>query len=515
MGFSARISLVSILTIATTFELVLNRVIVRLVPRPKAAAATKAGIYDAIDSFGLFFFYFVGLLALGLVAWGVVVLIRDRKLLDIASRTVLAIAGALFLPLAALGQVIQLPAAVAPHLNTAFGVFIASLVVITLRRNISLRHKIGIVYLAAPLLLHVYWLLTQQITAIAPVGARADLPSRLFEIGEHMVIVGAFVAFFFFAPLARVRSFFEPIPLAVAIIITGAVGAFAQLRYPVAAQAAYYGLGINLPAPSFQEALHLAALFWFTLTATGLFSRGGAERGLGYGLVLIALSGFQLQLPYQFLLTAAGMLLLLRGALASESEREVEEQRSHASAPKPEQWKRYLERVAEPDDAIEAVVLQNERSHIARLRATRDGRELTVRVIARGAQVEELELTLGSRPRGDAPACLSRRRNRRGHRVPGERGTRVDFDSEYTLRDNTGGVAEALSSPDLREGLARLLHGTLRIWPEEGLRYTTRPLEDGWPLPVAEIAFDPEGAGTEDVQALVALLASIADRTQI
>lgn len=513
---AGRISLVLTLCIAASFELLLNRIGVHV-----ASASSRATtLYLVVDRGGLFFFYFTGLLAFVLFTWGLVVVISDSKLLPLAGRLAAMLAGAAFLPLAATGLVFRLPTALAPWLNISFGLTLLVLVITFGTRRASLRHKLGVFYLAAPLLLHCYWLAARQLGWLAPEGVYADLPSRLLEVGQHLVVVGAFASFLFFVPFPRLSALLEPIPLAIAALLTGALTFLVSYHHPLAARASFVGLNVTLPQPTphglLSLGLHVAALFFFTLTVTALLLRGRAERAIGLGLLLVALSGFHLELPYQLLLTLAGMMQLMRGAMQAGAEREPAEMVSvPAKLPSAEVWQRFMQRAAACCGAeeAEAVSLRGE-SQIVRLRARLSGMALGIRVQLRKGRVQQLEVDLGQPPKEDPAASLLRREGRRGERVSDGRGPRVrGFDPRFVLRDATGEISDVLTPHAAR--LATSVHGWLGIWPAEGLQYLMRPAADGWPLPLRQLSDDPEQADTGDVVELVTLLSEIAKEIDI
>ncbi len=509
----SRISLVALLAVAAALELLLNRIGSHLI-------SSTSPLRGVVDLSGAFSVYFTGVLAAAVGIWGALTLIREPKLLGLPSRTMIAIAGALFLPVAAVGTVIRLGDIIAPHLTTAFAMMVLALLTAYVGQRASLRSKLGVIYLAAPLLLHCYWLVIQQLPALAPQGELSQLPSRLFEAGEHMVVVGAFASFLFFNPLPRLSSIFEPLPLSVALLGTVLVGLLTQTSYTTAAQAAYYGLGINLPSPSFQGAIHLSALFFFVLTVTTLLLRPGHHRYTGLGLLLIALSGFQLKLPYQLLLTTVGMMVLIRAGLTAasgESEAGSSTRASASRTPRAADWKHYLERltVCDPGTA-EHVVLENISTQIVRLRGECCGVPLSVRLLAQGPRVDELEVRVGRVPSEAALATLTRKQGRRGLRVPSGRAPKVDelrvgeAGDRFVLRDRTDSVADALSLPVLRDRLARTMHGGLSLWPDEAVLYLARPLSDGWPVPVDAIAAMPGEAPLAELAELVAMVVEVA-----
>jgi hypothetical protein len=514
------------LVVSVFLELLLHRIGTHLL----VTASTRDELPQRIvERGGLFFFYFTGFLALGLFTWGTVVIIRDRNLLRLPDRMSFTFLAALFLPLAAAGLLFGLPKAVAPHLNTTFGFLLLVLVVGFVRKPAPLRAKLGVLYLCAPLLLHVFWLLTQQIPSLAPSGSHSELPTQLFEIGEHLVVVGAFAVFLFFAPLPRRATLFSPIPVTLAALVTAGVALFIRYQYPDAVQAAYHGLRLNIPPPSLEVLMHLSALFSFVLTVCALLARPDPERSAAFGLLLVGLSGFQLELPHQLLLTLLGMVVLMRGAMeAGHAEHAAGRdgpQRDCADGAVPPTsagWSTYLSRLAaasaKPGGAGEAVQLQHGGRQIAHLRGRREGLSFALRIVHRGGLVEELEATVGEPPRESAPIALHRRRGSRGRRVTRwAQGPRVrlgapDLDRELVLRDSTGTAAAVLSDGEMQANLLLLVHGWLGLWPGAGVRYVAHPGRDGWPIPIAEVAFSPEMASTEEVEALVALLESLARR---
>jgi len=154
----------------------------------------------------------------------------------------------------------------------------------------------------------------QQMPGLAPENGLADLPARLFAASEHLVVLGAFAALLLFAPLSRGRLL-APLVLGGASMITGAAALLMRFDYASAAQAAYYGLGLNLPPPSPRGLFLLAGLFAYSLTIIALLAGNPRERTAGLGLVLVGGSGLLLQLPYQLLLTLFGFMALGRSAL--------------------------------------------------------------------------------------------------------------------------------------------------------------------------------------------------------
>jgi hypothetical protein len=511
-----RISLTLVLAFTALIELLCNRIGVHV-----ASPAARAGstVFRIVDTMGLFSFYLTGLLALFVLAWAVVILIADAKLLRLPNRVAVMVAGAAFLPLAGIGLFVRLPASLNPWLNISFGLFVLVAILGFVLRPASVRSKLGLLYLAAPLLLHCYWLATKQMPALAPGGANADFPARLLETGEHLVVVGAFASFLFFAPLPRLSALLAPIPLAAATVLTAGVGLLVAAQNGFATKAARFGFGLNLPTPTRGEVLHLslhiAAFFFFVLLLSSLTLRGRNERGLALGLLLVALSGFHLELPYQLLLTGVGLLQILRCAQALHLE-SMPTAPAPTQLPSPAQWKVYLRRLADSCGAedAESVVLSSENNQIARLRSTCRGLPLSIRLQLRAGLLQEIEVDVGVPPKEDAPASLWRKLERRGERLPDSRGDKLKgYDPLFVARDSTGELGDSLAA--YAEPLRRWIHGWLGLWPAEGVQYVMRPLADGWPIPVEAVARDPETAATTQPGQLVELLLELAERLEV
>ena len=511
----SRISLLLILAFFAFIELLTNRIGIHIASAPARAGST---LFKIVDTFGLFSFYVTGLLALAVLAWAVVILTADAKIFRLGSRIAITFAAAAFLPLAGVGLFIRIPAPLSPWLNVSFAILTLTLVIGFLLRPAGVRAKLGVVYLAAPLLLHAYWLFTQQLPALAPAGVNADLPARLVDIGEHLVIVSAFAAFLFFAPMPRISTLLSPFPVAVSLLLTVVVSGLITLQSGLAAKAARFGLGLSLPAATSGEllylTLHLSAFFFFVLLLTTLALRGSKERGLSLGLLLLAVSGYHLELFYQLLLITVALIQIMRSLQAlhlGEQSATSPPATPPAGVPTPGQWKTYLHHLAKRSDVkdAEAVALTSEGTLVARLHGRIAGLPVLLRLQLRHGLLDEIEIDVGIVPKDNAPASLWRKSDRRGRRVPDSRAERLkSFDPAFVARDDTGQIIEGLT-PSV-DDLRRWIHGSLAIWPGEGLRYIARPLTEGWPIPIAAVTRDPETAPASEAGALIALLLEIA-----
>lgn len=515
MAQISRISLVGVLTLSALFELVFNRIGAHLFG-PTLPGQKRGTLFSLVDNVGLFFFYWTGILALIVCVWSVSAIARDKQSFDGWGRWAVAISAALFLPLAGLGILVRLPAHIAPHLTSTWAVVVLAVLVTALRRPAPLRCKLGVIYLAVPLLLYSYWLLTQRIPALTGLAGSLHVSTGMRVVAEQLAIIGAFAAFLFFTPRPRLAHTTRPAPLAVAGLTTAVAGFLIIYYYPLVAEASLHGFNLSLPPPrrsSLQLSLHLAACFFFCLAVTALLWRRGVHRATALGLLLIALSGFHLQLPAQLLLTLAGLIQLTRCGLYQQQVDEA----APLKVPDDNDWRAYLARVAESvrhegEDSGEALVLRGERGRIARVCGTHHQLAYACRLLIHEDHLFEVEVDVGSPPKDSPAATLTRTRARRGARAGDSRGgPRVrNFSKDFCLRDSSGQIAELLS-PSLPE-LDRSMHGWLGFWPGEGLRYRARPDEDGWPLPLREIADDAANASVEELKRLIKLLIHLARR---
>ncbi len=511
----ARLPITPILLVVAILELGVRRIASHLIGGH--TPLERGLLHHVVEIGGLFTFYLTGILALGIFSWAAIILIRDRSLFHIPDRMLFTFFAALFLPLATVGLFLNLPPAMAPHLNTSFGLLVIALTFGLLRSPVTLRAKLGVIYLAAPLLFHCFWLMTQQIPAWAPSGDLSELPSQIYEIGEHLLVVGAIASFLFFAPFPRLSNLLSPFPVAVASSVTITMALLVKFRYPATQLAAYHGLSLTLPPPSLQVGMYLVALFFFVLTLCLLVIRSANDRATAIGLSFIAISGYHLELPYQLLLTLIGVMQLVRSAINEGLG--ADDDAPQGMSPSLEAWKTYLQRLAEAccqrASETETIVLQHKGQLIAHLRGKRGEIPLSLRIVHERHEIQRIEINFGEVPTTPAAISLQRRRKIRGKKVSqAKEGPPVAlqveaFDTQFSLHDSSGQAPELLQDPALQMSLFHLHHGWLGIWPDEGLRYLACPDSTGWPVPLAELTFSPEVAATEELEALIALLTTL------
>jgi hypothetical protein len=513
MAALSRISILMLLCFAALFELILHRTGIPLVGR----RMSDSWVWLTMERSGTFFFYLSGILALAAFSWTMARLLWQTKDIGLFTRFFLTIGVAIFLPLAAV-DLIGLPPSLAPYLNLSFGFVVLGILLLALRQDLDLRNKLGLFYMSIPLLLHCYWLFSRQMPQLAPQGAYGDLPNRLFETGEQMAVVGAFAAFLFFAPFPRWTNFKRVLPLSIAIFFTGLLATLMWANYPVAAQIVYYGFRLNLPPPGFQGAFYLLATFFFTITVAILLHRGGFSRGIAIGLFFIGLSGFQLEHAQRLLLSLTGLAAIVFISINQRRE-QLEKAGAAKHAPIDESaWRVFAGRLLECSEDVatekNVVVIRERETIICRITGFQQQLPYALRILYRPGMVSELEVSVGHPPSQDPPAMLTRRDASKGHRLRGGRGTKVTLDGPFELRVLSGNdrnrFLELAESPQLRSRLETTIHGQLGLWPGEGVLYRAQPLDDGWPIPLAELAFDATDASPEELFSLLSCCASVA-----
>ena len=525
-SIATKLPLTLLLVCCLTTELLLRRLATPLI---LSSYGRGSNLFKVVSISGHYFFYLSGLLALVIFTWATVVLIRDRNLLAIPQRMLFTLLAALFIPLAVVGLTVDVPRFVVPHLSIIFGMFLLALVVGIFSRPAPLGAKLGVLYLTAPLLLRCYWRLTQYFPSLALPKVHESLPSLVFQASEHLLVVGAYAIFLFFVPLRRRADLLRPIPLALAVTVTAGVAIFTRHNYDMARLLVDTGLGLVLPeAPArglWQQGsllflLHFGGLFFVVLTISTLASGDRSQRGTVLGLVLMILAGFHVQLPsqpliHQFVLTLVGLMLIMRSSLVQQQAADG------VQTPSLKGWNTYLQQLAHacssPSDSGEAVLLQTDQQQVGHVRGRLDGHAYSVRILQTNGTLEQFEVFVGTPARDPAPISFQRKRGARGRSVRGKgMGQRLrvpdeSFDRQFVVKDASNRMEQVLLDDELRGRLVRQIHGWLGIWPGEGLRYQAAPGPDGWPVPLAEVAFSPDSADTRDIEELLSLLILLTD----
>ena len=520
-------------------------------------------VWHAVLSYvGLFLFYFATALGLGIVIRQLVLFARNEHPYGRWIGTALVVAGAGLMAYA-VKAMISIPSEDDTLMLELF--FTAALFVVVagqLRPGGDLATKIGILFLAAPLLVHFYrdaavrWV-------FGPEALWEGVADRVDAYGQWSMVLAALMSPYCFAPRPFSDAAGKLAPLAIGTFV-GLVGALVMRQsYEVGYLLAKRGLGIDLGAgaPTSQIALYLIALGSITWTFVScVMAPAPARRRIGIGLGLVVASGYAFAWPLQYVVGLVGFLTISAGA------REVADQekqaRSFAAArfrPPPirtDAWQSYIgglvaalrarghhastvsiedrdEEAAPPADgeaARPAAADGDEpggvsRTHVLLLKAAPCPIRLFIE--RHEGSISVMEIVCGRDPRAlGAPSwTLEARSERRfagiqhppppairaAHRKTGD----AEFDRRFRLRD-AADHSETLFDDGLRARSIALLDGWMAYWPGDALVYQLRPGQGtplDSPIPVTQLAFGGGGPATADrMVTTLELMAAIATR---
>jgi hypothetical protein len=395
--------------------------------------------------------------------------------------------------------------------------------------------RLGVVALAAPLLVHFYGPLSVRFVD----GEQAlwnGLPERIQSLGQWLLVVAAINAPLFFARRHLLRMLTRPAPLAVAVFI-GLVGTVVlRQNYEVGMELAMLGLGIDIGpgAPPRVIAFYIAALVLGTWTLLAcLTDESPAQQRLGVGLGLVFVAGYSFQWPFQFMVCTVGLFAIGDAARqiaveppAPDSGRAPRFRSPPIAAPV---WQAYVSALvqalrADPRGAgdTSTVTVRSEgggaRTHVVtrlgdvpvKLTVERDDDSIVFIDIACGGDQPGHEppvWTLEARPQGrlvgrhpEPPRCSAAARR------TGDEG----FDRRFKLRAPSGPPP---LDEDLRVRATAVLDGWVACFPGAHLRARVFPGRGApldHPIPITELAFRGADAAP-GVSRLVTLLAFLAE----
>jgi hypothetical protein len=283
------------------------------VPALRPADGDAPPIWHAILSYaGLFLFYFTTALALVMLLRQLVLFARGDHPYWRPIGFALVLFGAA-LATYAVKAMVAVPSEDDTLLLELF--FTAGLLVVVvgqLRPGGDAAVKIGLLFLAMPLVVHFYrdaavrWV-------FGPEALWEGIADRMDAYGQWSMVLAALLTPYCFAPRPFVDAAGKLAPLAIGAFV-GLVGALvmrqsAEVGYLMAKR----GLGIDLGAgaPTSQIALYLIALGSITWTLVSCFMAvAPARRRIGVGLGLIVASGYAFAWPLQFLVGLIGFITI-------------------------------------------------------------------------------------------------------------------------------------------------------------------------------------------------------------
>jgi hypothetical protein len=493
-------NLTAALAVVAVLELVVNRLVGRLFHSDRALEAS-----------GSFLFQLTAVLALAVLVAGFWGLVRRGELYPRAVRFSVVIIILFFTAFAAHALVRgQVPPRHFVFLEIGFA-FLALLTVFALSgARVPVRTKIGVALFALPGILRAFAIVLSGHAAASGAGRRAII---LAGAGEAALVLAAIVA-----PLTLVaRPWPERrwrLPLIVAAASTVILVVAIQLRFDLVHESALYALRIDLPRfASLTGVGHVLAFFGWAFATTELIRQKGGWRLAGYGLVLLALGGYETGSPVELSLSLLGLVALSLGELRAAAAPETHQPR--IATP---EWRAFVGRLlggvtdntAPEDSRPEAVWVDDGDVEIDRIRTHRRGYPVLIKLRRRRGALVELDAVVGS-PKHNSPDGSIERHRRWLERSPENRlrlarsktGDEV-FDRKFSVHGRT-----PLADEDLRQRVAHQQgDGVSTIWTGAAARYhLLLPSSHAEAPPI--FAGNVEGA--EPVATLVAIVDTLAD----
>jgi hypothetical protein len=513
-------NLTALLVVVSVLEFVVNRLAGRLFfPRPAlASGGSGSWAIHVITGVGVWLFQLTALLALTVLVASFAGLFRRGELYPRAIKFSTMVISAFFAAFSGwailTGRIDPRPFA---YTQTAFAFLILLTAVAFVSTKAPVRLKIGVVLLALPGALHALGFVASRLAteghdpmagvrrALAPGGP------ALVDAGAIALLCGGMLAPLLLPP----RPFRErrwQLPFAVAIGVTALFVLALVWRFDVIQASALYGLRLELPpVGSVAGAAHILAFFGWTFATIELIADSGGMRLIGYGLVLLALGGYQQASPVELCLSVLGLVAVAVGELRAlpYAERNV----TRIGVP---EWRAFVGRLATgvddgtgPEDKrTEPVVVPEGELEFSRIQTYRRGQPVTIKLMRKRGTPIELDASFGNAGHAAADASIERHRHwlarspEQKLKLPRSKTGDLSFDQKFSVH----GTAP-LGDAELRRRLERQQgDGVLTIWRGTAARYQlSHPGSDPPP------AFSGQIEGAAPVQSIVDIVDMLAD----
>jgi len=513
-------NLTAALVVVAALEFIVNRLAGRLFfPRP---ALTSGGTGSHTTHFvglaGPWLFQVTAVLTLAVMVAAFVGLFRRGELYPRAIRFSTIVIALFFSGLSAWavfsGGIQARPFA---YTQTAFAFLTLLTAIAFATAKVPVRLKVGVALLALPGTLHALGFVAARL-AIEGRDPLAGVRRLMSHAGPGFVDAGA-VALMFAAIVAPVLLPPRPLrerrwqaPLAIASALTAVFVFMLVWRFDLVQASALYGLRLELPPlASAAGIIHVLAFFGWTFATIELISDKGGIRLAGYGLVLLALGGYEQASPVELCLSLLGLVAVSVGELRAMPYAD----RSVPRIGVPE-WKAFVKRLAEgvgdgtgpAGTRPDAVVVPEGELEMTRIVTHRRGQPVTIKLMRKRGTPVELEAHYGNAGHAAADASIERHRLRLARglehklRLPRMKTGDAAFDQKFSVHGSA-----PLADVELRRRLERSQgDGVLTIWRGSAARYQL-----SHPTSEAPAAFAGDVDGTASVQSIVDIVDMMAD----
>ena len=379
------------------------------------------------------------------------------------------------------------------------------------------RIKVGVALFALPSALHALGFVTANLATEGHDGlagvrrALAQATPALLGLGEITLLAAGALAPLLLPP-RPLRERRWQIPLAIAAVLTVGFVIALVWRFDFIQASALYGLRLELPPLTSPAGIaHVVAFFGWMFATVELVSDRGGMRLVGYGLLLLALGGYEQASPVEMSLTLLGLIAVAVGELRALPYADRNVPRVGVS-----EWRAFVGRLAAgigdgtaPEETRpEAVVVAEGELEVSRIQTHRRGQPVTIKLMRKRGTPIELDASFGNAGHAAADASIERHRRWLArspeHRLKLPRVKTGDplFDQKFSVHG-----AAPLADAELRRRLERQQgDGVLTLWKGSAARYQLS--HPGGDAPAA-LAGEVDGAAP--VQSIVEIVDMLAD----
>ena len=519
-------NLTALLVVVAVLEFVINRLAGRLFfPRPAlTSGGSGSNTTHAVSVAGPFLFQLTAFLALAVMVAAFAGLFRRGELYPRAMRFSTIVIALIF---AAISGWAMVSGHILPqhflYLEICFA-FLAVLTAVAFAlAKAPARLKVGVATFALPGALHALGVVFASLRGGEGHGLAAAVRRGLSQGGPALVRAGeiALLLAGMLAPLLLPpRPFRErrwQVPMGVAAALTAGFVFALVGRFDLMQASALYGLRLELPPLASAEGVaHVFAFFGWMFATIELIADRGGMRLVGYGLVLLALGGYEQASPVELCLSVLGLVAIAVGGLRALPYTDKSVPRVGA-----DEWRAFVKRLAEgvgdgtdpKDTRPDAVIVAEGELEVSRIQTYRRGQPVTIKLLRKRGTPVELDASYGNAGHAAADASIERHRRwlarspEQKLKLPRVKTGDPSFDQKFSVHG-----AAPLADAELRRRLERQQgDGVLTIWKGSAARYRyqlSHPGNGGEPAPAA---FAGQVEGAAPVQSIVEIVDMLAD----